>query len=275
MTAPGSDEDFAALTRRISQLAGLTLEAYKDKCLRRRIAVRMRASGAHTYGDYHGILERDPGELDRLRDALTINVTRFYRNPETWDALRAPALLPALWRARQGRLAAWSAGCASGEEPYTVAMVVAALAEAEGRPGWLERLQVDATDIDRASLARARAATYRLDAFQDTPPELVARYTRPVPAGAEVTPAVRATVRVEALDLSLGPPLRGRYDLILCRNVVIYFERPTQERLFSMFADLLAPDGLLVLGKVETLLGPARERLTLIDTRERIYRPAA
>jgi chemotaxis protein methyltransferase CheR len=268
------DAAFTELTGLISRVVGVTLGAYKDKCLRRRIAVRMRACGVHTYPDYDAVLRRSPEEYERLKDALTINVTRFYRNPETWDVLRA-RFLPELWEARHGRLAVWSAGCSSGEEPYTIAMVVAALAALKGRPAWLERLTVDATDIDRASLAQAQSGRYRREAFQDMPPDFLPRYVEEAPGGFAVVPAIRRQVSIRRFDLTRDAAPVAAYDIVMCRNVVIYFDRPTQERLFSAFVDALRPGGLLVLGKVETLLGPARERLELADARERIYRRVA
>jgi chemotaxis methyl-accepting protein methylase len=265
---------FETLARTISDRAGLTLESYKPKCLKRRIAVRMRACGVHTYGDYASVLDRTPAELERLRDALTINVTRFYRNPETWNALRG-RVLPELVEGRQGRVRAWSAGCSSGEEPHTIAMVLADELERRDRGGWLERIAVDATDIDRESLLRARAGRYRAEMFNETPPELVLRYTEATDDGRVVAERLRALVSVAALDLGDGRAPHPPYDLILCRNVVIYFERPMQERVFNLFVDSLAPGGYLVLGKVETLFGPARDRLAIVNTRERIYRRPA
>src|SRR5206468_1859087 len=175
------------------------------RCLRRRIAVRMRARGVHTYDEYRRVLDTDPHEYDLLLDALTINVTKFFRNLETWQAL-APRLA-ALWTERAGQVRVWSAGCASGEEPYTVAVALAEAARQRGQETLLERARVDATDIDRASLERTRAAAFPEAAFSEMPPELT-------------------------------------------------------------------PGGILVLGKVETLFGPARQRLVLEEPRERIYRRA-
>lgn len=269
------DEDgFKALTRRVSRDAGLALDAYKDKCLRRRLLVRMRACSAHTYAEYMAVLDRRPEEWDKLKDALTINVTRFYRNPGTWDRLRQD-LLPELLLARHGRLNAWSAGCASGEEPYTLAMLCAEVAGAVGHPAWAERVRIEATDIDRESLERSTNARYPQAAFLEAPPWMTARYCEPVADGWQVRDAIRRTVSVRRLDLARETPPAATYDLILCRNVVIYFDRPTQERLFAQFAEALLPGGVLVLGKVETLLGPARDRLTLVDARERIFRRPA
>jgi chemotaxis methyl-accepting protein methylase len=224
--------------------------------LKRRIAVRMRARGVHTYDDYSKLLDTDAREYQELLDALTINVTKFYRNPETWTALRPH--VERLARERGGALRIWSAGCASGEEPYTIAVLLAETGTAGS---------IDATDIDRLSLERTRQARYPDTAFSEMPAQLRRRYfedDRPVAA-------VRDLVRVQAHDLTRQPPPRPPYDLIVCRNVVIYFERQAQERLFQVFVDALTPGGVLLLGKVETLFGPARERLRLLDPRERIY----
>lgn len=260
----GHDEQgFQELTGKVSRERGVSCGSYKEKCLRRRIAVRMRARGVHTYTDYARLLDRDAREYQELLDALTINVTKFFRNPETWDALR-PYLME-LWAARRrdgGPLRIWSAGCASGEEPYSIAVL---LAEILGDD--LHRSFIDATDIDRLSLERTRQARYTESAFSEMPVHLKHRYFvdgRPVARIGEV-------VRVLHHDLTREPPPSPLYDLIVCRNVVIYFERAAQERLFETFVTALPPGGVLLLGKVETLFGPARERLTLVDPRERIY----
>jgi chemotaxis protein methyltransferase CheR len=265
---------FAALTRKISREAGLSLDAYKDKCLRRRIAVRMRACGVQTYPDYAAVLDRTPAEYQRLKDAITINVTRFYRNAETWNLLRA-GLIREICRANDGEIRVWSAGCSSGEEPYTLTMLIADHLEQQGVPERLRHVTVDATDIDRQCLEHARAGRYRRDALTEVPPAWIERYFDQDGDECRVIERIRQRVHVRAADLSNEPPPRHNYHLILCRNVVIYFERPTQERVFANFAGALAPGGYLVLGKVETLFGPARNRLTLLDPRERVYRLSA
>lgn len=267
----GDDMGFAALARQITHTSGFALAVYKDKCIRRRIAVRMRACGVHTYDDYRALLDRLPGEYDRLRDALTINVTRFYRNADTWNLLRRQ-VLPALLDAGRPEVRVWSAGCASGEEPYTLAILAAAHLDGGGRGVELGRLTIDATDIDRTSLDRACAARYPAEALTEMPDELARPYFEACGTDRRVVEHVRRRVQVRALDLTCEPPIRTGYDLILCRNVVIYFDRPMQERLFQAFAEALVPGGYLVLGKVETLSGAARDRLSLVDPRERLYR---
>jgi chemotaxis methyl-accepting protein methylase len=263
----GSAQDergFQALTEKVTRERGISCESYKAKCLKRRIAVRMRARGVHTYADYARLLDHDAREYQELLDALTINVTKFFRNPETWDAVRP--YLAKLWATRRhegSRLRVWSAGCASGEEPYTIAVLLAETLG--GDPGG--RSFIDATDIDRLSLERTRQAHYPDTAFTEMPASLKRRYF----VDGQPAQRIREMLRILAHDLTREPPPRPVYDLIVCRNVVIYFEREAQERLFQRFVSALAPGGVLLLGKVETLFGPAREQLTLADPRERIY----
>ncbi|HEX4632825.1 MAG TPA: protein-glutamate O-methyltransferase CheR [Gemmatimonadales bacterium] len=272
MTPDEDERAFRALTQQIAGARGFSCEAYKDKCLKRRIAVRMRACGVHTYDAYAGLLSRDAKEYEHLLDALTINVTKFYRNAETWDALRP--LVTAAWKERQGQYAAWSAGCASGEEPYTIAALLADIARGAGREAQLERTRVDASDIDRASLERTATAQYADAAFVEMPKAMTDRYfTKPPPR--EPVPLIKQLVHVARNDLLKERPPRAPYDLIVCRNVVIYFDRPSQEKLFIRFAEALRPGGIMVLGKVETLFGDSRDLLELQDPRERIYRRPA
>jgi chemotaxis methyl-accepting protein methylase len=234
----------------------------------------MRACGVHTYADYQALLDRTPTEYERLRDALTINVTRFYRNADTWNLLRRD-LIPRLCATGSGEIRVWSAGCSSGEEAYTIAILAAEHLERTGRSGELDRLVVDATDVDRLSLERAEAARYRPENLAEMPPELVHRYLEPAGPELQVVARVRARVFVRRVDLNAAPPPRRDYHMVVCRNVLIYFDRPMQERLLKIFTESLAPGGYLVLGKVETLFGAARDRLLLVDPRERVYRRPA
>lgn len=265
----GDDHGLDALARLVAACGGPPLDAYKDRCLRRRLAVRMRAVGVHSYGDYAAVLERAPDELARLRDALTISVTRFYRNAETWDALRQ-RFLPALVARSATPVRAWSAGCATGEEAYTLAMLLLEAAEGAGRRG-AAAVHVDASDVDEPALARLRESHYRADALLELPPDLRARWCRATAGGIAVEPALRQAVHPFVLDLVREPCPGTGYDVVACRNVLIYFGREVQERLFEEFARALRPGGLLVLGKVEAIAGPARHRFAVADARERIY----
>lgn len=266
------DEEFTALTAKIARDKGFGCASYKEKCLRRRIAVRMRARGVHTYGEYARVLDSDVTEYERLLDALTINVTKLFRNWETYDVL-AKRVVPELWDRHGAPINVWSAGCSSGEEPYSLAALFHRHAESKGALSELaRRVKVLGSDIDARCLLQAERGTFEEGDFADTPSELRRRYFAPT-APFTIIPEVKALVRFERRDLLAEGPPPGPHQLVVCRNVLIYFDRETQERLFDKFHSALAPDGFLVLGKVETLLGVARTRFVAVDGRERVFKP--
>lgn len=267
---PLGDESFARLMAKVAASSGFQCASYKQRCLRRRVAVRMRARGVHDFAAYGALLDADELERERLMDALTINVTRLFRDRGVYDAL-ANNVVPALWRSSWPRLRVWSAGCASGEEPYSLAMLFHSHALAMREEGHLSRVRINATDIDRRSLAAARVARYAEPAFLDAPPAMRERYFS---AGypAELAGEIREMVSFERNDMLQDPPPSEPHHLIVCRNVLIYFDRDSQERLFRLFRDLLVPGGILVLGKVETLLGESRQSFAAVSSRERIFR---
>ena len=267
---PADEAAFEALTRKIAAARGFGCANYKDGCLRRRIAVRMRARGVASYAAYGALLDADPAEYDPLLDALTINVTALYRDAAVWETLAA-SVLPALWAQDPPHFTVWSAGCASGEEAYTVAALLHGHAERTRTLDRLARVRIVATDIDRASLEAARAGRFADDRFREMPAALRARC---FPDG-EALAALRAMITVQRHDLLTDPaPVQGA-QLICCRNVVIYFDRASQGPLMQRFRDALAPGGVLVLGKVETLLGETRRLFEVVDARQRIFRRAA
>lgn len=271
------DPAFRALTGKIARDHGFGTSHYKGTVLRRRLAVRMRARGANDFESYSRILDADPDEAERLIDTLTINVTRIYRNPDTWDAVAA-RVLPALWKSTAPRLTCWVAGCSSGEEAYTLAALWHQFASTRLTPlrapaHALGRVRILASDIDRRSLDTAARGCYPKPAFADAPDALRQRYFAPAAGGLEAAaPELRALVEFERRDLLLDPPPDGPMHLITCRNVTIYFGRESQEALVRRFHQALAPGGFLVLGKVETLLGPARSLFDVVDQRQRIFR---
>jgi chemotaxis protein methyltransferase CheR len=265
-----ADAEFVALTTKISRERGFGCASYKEKCLRRRIAVRMRARGVHTYRDYAAVLDRDAREYEMLLDALTINVTKLFRNWETFAAV-ADEVIPALWPKAGEHIRCWSAGCASGEEPYSLAILMHRAAVQRRDEQALARIVILGTDIDDRSLKAAEHGAFGEDAFADTPPALRRRYFSPKPPHT-LDPVVKALVRFERRDLLHEQAPAGGLDLITCRNVIIYFDRASQEALFARFFDALVPGGYLVLGKVETLLGPTRHQFVTVNPRERIFR---
>ena len=265
------DPAFRELRGLVLQAGGIDIELYRDRCVLRRLAARLRAAGAADLAGYCRRLDADPGEIRRLVEGLTVNVSEFFRNPRTFRALAREVLpvLVAQKRAEGDRsIRIWSAGCATGEEPYSVALACAdALGEALGK----FHVVVYATDVDEPSLVAARAGRYRAASLARLPRPMVRRHFEADGDGYLVRPAVRRMVHFRRHDLLAPPPFR-RLDLALCRNVLIYMVRPSQERILDTLYDVLNPGGFLVLGKVEALTGPARDRFEVVNLAERIYR---
>jgi chemotaxis methyl-accepting protein methylase len=269
----GNDEALQELLQQINAVRGFSCDAYKASGLRRRLAVRMRACGVHTFAQYTQHLQENTAEYDRLLDALTINVTKFYRNADTWDWL-ATTVVPDLLVRRGSAFRCWSAGCATGEEAYTLAVLLLDEARKTGATNEIADC-IDATDFDVKSLEKAGEGHYPEEAFDEMPNLLTARYflrSSEHPNSLSIADPVRRLVRFARHDVTTDPPPNPPYDLILFRNVVIYFDRPTQERIFLEMANALASGGVFVLGKVETVSGAARKILQLEDVHERVYR---
>lgn len=263
------DPSLDLLKRKIHEERGFNGHFYKDKCLRRRLAVRMRARGEPTYAGYSELLDREPAEYEALMDALTINVTKFFRNAEVWELI-AEAVIPRLFEGETEERRVWSAGCASGEEIYTIAILLREYALRHGREEALGRFRLLGTDIDHRSLEAARWGTFPALSMGEIPEGLMERWFSPGPPY-ELDVGVREGVEFERRDLISGEA-EPRQHLILCRNVIIYFDRAIQESLFDRFYEALEPGGFLVLGKVETLLGRTRALFEPIGNRQRIFR---
>ena len=267
-SVPDDSPGFVALLEQIEQERGFACSAYKHGCLRRRIRTRMRLRGIESFEEYGSLIEGDAREMDKLIDALTINVTRFFRNRPVWD-LVASKVIPALWSIETPDIRVWSAGCASGEEAFSAAMLFHRHAAVNGMLAQIDRVRVTGTDVDSDALRRAAAMQYSEPDLAEVPEALRARY---FPAAPPFHPAagVRRMVRFVRHDLLVDAFPSGQH-LIICRNVLIYFDRRVQEQVIGRLRESLAPGGFLILGRVESLLGvaPGFER---IAPKERIFR---
>jgi chemotaxis protein methyltransferase CheR len=265
------DPQLAALCRKIERDRGFFCSSYKDTCLRRRISVRMRIKGAATFDEYGLILDDDPLEYDRLIATLTINVSKFFRNPETFASI-ATKVIPELTAGSAPLIRVWSAGCASGEEAYSLAVLCHQHLEDRGPANKSVRFDIIGTDVDADAISAARRGRYGEAAFADTTPAVRDMYF-PLSDGLHAASSdLRQFVAFQRADLLDGSRTPSRFHLILCRNVIIYFKRQTQEWLFERFHELLLPGGFLVLGKVESLLGKSRAQFAPVSPKERIYR---
>jgi chemotaxis protein methyltransferase CheR len=258
---------FAAIAELLRTRRQFDLAAYKDRCIRRRIVRRMRTSGARHVDDYLRRLASDD-ELDALLANLSIHVSQFFRNPDTFRAL-AEQILPDLCRqlraAGRRELRLWSVGCAGGEEAYSLALLVEELA-----PTGLET-SILGTDISAPVLAAARNACFEPARLAEVPPVMRVRHFTAAGSGYRLNEPVRDRVRF-ALHNVLTDAVYPAADLIVCRNVLIYFTRDEQARVLRRFAEVLPEGGVLVLGRAETLVGRERQLFRAVLPTERIYR---
>jgi chemotaxis methyl-accepting protein methylase len=249
----------------IAERTGVDLAGQRPAMLARRAAFRIGASGARTAGDYLELLRADAAESWLLLERLTIKVSQLFRNPETFSVLRDRVLPELRRRAPHRELRVWSAGCACGEEAYGLAMVCAATGG---------RWSVLGTDVDRSALARARAGAYPLLQLGHVPPELARRH---LGAHGDAAVAVREElarhVHFAAHDLASGalPVRSGRFDLIACRNVLIYYLADRQAEILSLLLSALVPGGVLVLGEAEWPVPSVERRLAILDRAHRIF----
>ena len=260
-----TDLQFEALLVHVRETRGFDFTGYKRSSLMRRVGRRMSQVSVSDYGDYLDYLQVHPGEFEALFNTILINVTSFFRDLETWDFL-ATDVLARLLAEHDGTLRIWSAGCASGEEAYTLAMM---MAEVVGVDQVRDRVKIYATDIDEESLVQARHATYSGNAVESLPPEMVKRYFDVTGERYTFRKDLRRSVIFGRNDLVQDAPI-SRIHLLVCRNTLMYFNAEIQTRVLSRFHFALVPQGILVLGKAEMLLSHA-DLFTPIDLKRRVF----
>lgn len=277
MVAAGTQQvNRGSLARLISHIErdhGVDLSLYRAAYLERRVATRLRALDVRTYRQYADHLDANPSEFVALIDALTINVTDFFRDKPVWDLLDREVLKPMIERKRiQGSRAIriWSAGCATGEEAYSLAMKVMSLTQDEDRTFLVS---VFGTDLDPKALGMARRGVYRVDRLKNLSARYRSTFTTAVSdTEFEVNQEVRRHVRFSRKSLFDEEAPTKAVDLILCRNVFIYFDREQQERAVAQFDRALMHGGYLVLGRSEKLPQGFAKRFETINGKERIFR---
>ncbi|MRS12880.1 MAG: protein-glutamate O-methyltransferase CheR [Actinobacteria bacterium] len=264
--------NLARLLEKVRDERGLDLKQYRTRYVERRVAVRLSAVGVRTYQQYAAYLDKHPGEYAKLLDALTINVTQFFRDPTVYEVFRRdviPALLETK-RARHQRIVRlWSAGCATGEEPYSLAMsMLDGIARTRSDASLLT---VIGTDIDTTALAVAKRGEYPVRELQHIPSFDQRRYVDTAGEVFRLKPEVMRVCRFRYLNLFESPPIHG-IDIVFCRNVFIYFNREDQERMVGAFWEALTRGGYLVLGRSERLAPAIARRFEIVSSRERIFR---
>ncbi|GAA4971620.1 CheR family methyltransferase [Actinoplanes utahensis] len=263
-----TDPHFEALLAYLKESRGFDFTGYKRSSLMRRVDRRMSQVDAVGYPEYLDHLQVHPDEFTALFNTILINVTAFFRDAEAWEYLRADVLEPMVAaKSPDSLLRVWSAGCASGEEAYTLAML---LAEMLGIDRFKERVKIYATDVDEERLDEARQATYGERDVQGLPPELVERYFEQSGGRYTFRKDLRRSVIFGRNDLVQDAPI-SRIDLLTCRNTLMYFNAETQAKILGRFHFALAETGVLFLGKAEMLLSHSA-LFTPIDLKRRVFR---
>jgi len=264
------DDALSEISMILLMRRNFSISVYKDKCMKRRIAIRMRSSRCQDAAAYCILLRNSEEELDVLLKTLTIHVSQFFRNPPMFDKLRT-TIIPLLYRqARQSgnSVRIWSLGSASGEEAYSIALILRVNFALELRE---ISTTINATDIDTDILQTARNGLYSEDRLKEVPANVRERYFQPQGIRFQLADEIRDMVTFIPGDMS-SPRSYSAHELVLCRNTLIYFTRPDQEKILHYLADSMPPGGILVLGKSETLVGDVRRRFSSLCPEERMYR---
>ncbi|OKH82397.1 chemotaxis protein CheR [Mycobacterium sp. ST-F2] len=266
----GTDDSFEALLRYLRDSRGFDFTGYKRTSLMRRVRHRMDQAGYTTFDEYLDVLQASSDEFAALFNTILINVTAFFRDREAWQSIR-DEVIPSILAERgpEDPIRVWSAGCASGQEAYTLAIL---LAEALGFDAFRQRVKIYATDVDDLALNEARAASYDARAVESVPPDLLPVYFEQINGRYVFNKDLRRGVIFGRNDLVRDAPI-SRVDLLVCRNTLMYLNAETQRGVLSRLHFALAPKGALFLGHAEMLLSHG-DRFTPVDLKNRIFRKA-
>jgi two-component system CheB/CheR fusion protein len=271
MNVEGDNNEFEQLLEYLRRSRGFDFTGYKRTSLMRRVNKRMNTLAITSYAGYTDYLEVHPEEFGRLFDTILINVTAFFRDPSAWQAVQEQVTPRILAGKRAGDpIRVWSAGCASGEEAYSLAIV---LAEALGIEAFRDRVKIYATDVDEEALARARQASYTAREVAGVPAELLAKYFEENNGRFAFHKDLRRSVIFGRHDLIQDAPI-SRIDLLSCRNTLMYLNTETQARILERFHFALHERGFLFLGKAETLL-TYNNTFVPVDLKRRIFAKVA
>lgn len=248
-----SDADFRGLVDLAYRFAGIALSDSKRNLVYSRLSRRLRVLGMKSFSDYRAYLEATESERENFINAISTNLTKFFRESHHFDHFRDEIAIPFSRNRSTNRLRVWSAGCSSGEEPHTIAMVL----KREIRDVERQDVRILATDIDTEMVARGTRGEYP-ETSLDEVPRAYQEYFEPAPGKANtllVNRGVRSLIAFKRLNLMETWPFKGPFDAIFCRNVMIYFDAPTKAQLIERFTEKIRPGGFLYIGHSESLNG--------------------
>lgn len=256
---------FQKVKRMLQESTGVNCNGYREEYLKRRFEIRLRATGANTYGKYLIYLRKYPEEFNNLLNDLTINYTMFFRDADVYAYLEK-ILLPKLFLS-SNHIRIWSAGCATGEEPYSLAILVhKVLRQAIAS----HSVTIFASDIDKDALSKAAKGEYHQKQLSNLDISLLDQFFTKEEEYYTIKDFVRRIIHFEQVDL-MTPSLHHNMDLILCRNVMIYFSRVSQQQIHMNFYNALKVGGYFITGKSEILTGEPSEKFLPVDCRTIVY----
>ncbi len=251
------DQDFALFIEKVHTLTGVDLSQYKETQMKRRLTAFRDKKGFRTFLEFYRAMANDAQLLDEFLDRMTINVSEFWRNCKRWEVLRDEFLSKAV--KQQHRLKCWSAACSTGEEPYTLAMILHQL-------GALSRSSILASDLDENALKAAKRGVYHERSVREVPDAYLRQYLRKTDDHFwTISDEIRGSVKFVRHNL-LADPFDSGYDLIICRNVTIYFTDEAKQMLYHKFAQALKPGGILFVGSTEQIFSPGQYGFESADT---------
>ena len=238
-------DNYEKFKKDILQLAGIDLNSYKEKQMRRRINTLITKNNVKTYNDYVALIKKDKEKFDQFINFLTINVSEFYRNPDQWKILEGQ-VFPELIKKFGKNLKIWSAACSTGDEPYSLVMALS-------RQVPLANIKIIATDIDNQVLDTARMGLYNEKSIASVPDDLKKKYFTKVGSSYQISDEIKQWVEFKKHDL-LKDPYPSGCNLIVCRNVVIYFTEEAKDVIYQKFHKALQPGGVLFIGSTEQIM---------------------
>ena len=238
-------DNYEIFKKDILQLAGIDLNSYKEKQMRRRINTLITKNNVKTYNDYVALIKKDKEKFDQFINFLTINVSEFYRNPDQWKILEGQ-VFPELIKKFGKNLKIWSAACSTGDEPYSLVMALS-------RQVPLANIKIIATDIDNQVLDTARMGLYNEKSIASVPDDLKKKYFTKVGSSYQISDEIKKRVEFKKHDL-LKDPYPSGCNLIVCRNVVIYFTEEAKDVIYQKFHKALQPGGVLFIGSTEQIM---------------------
>ncbi|GKU79540.1 protein-glutamate O-methyltransferase CheR [Paenibacillus sp. L3-i20] len=250
------DQDFSQFVIRIKRKTDIDLSQYKEAQMKRRLTTLRMKHGFSTFDQYYQAIEQNRALLNEFLDRMTINVSEFWRNPVRWDVLRNRFLPEML--VTTPKLKVWSAACSTGEEPYTIAMILSEL-------GALGRSSLLATDLDNNVLQKAQEGSYLERSLRDVPMDYRNKYFSPSEGAFLVSDVLKKSINFKQQNL-LHDTFDSGYDLIVCRNVMIYFTEEAKSQLYHKFSAALKPGGLLFVGSTEQIFSPSQFGFETADT---------